>query len=323
MQLFKTKKIIIDKSQTNKRLDIVLTKLIVKYSRSQIKILLQNNNVKISNKIITNASYKVKEGQIFYINIPKTIPSNYEPQEIPLSIMYEDNDLLVINKPSGMVTHPAPGNQNNTLVNALLYYTKNNLSSINDTRRPGIVHRLDKDTSGLLVIAKNNLSHVDLAKQFKKHSITRKYYAIVWGVPQNQIIKGYIQRHKTNRKKMTLNKLNNGKYSETSIKIIQSFGICSLIECTLKTGRTHQVRVHMNSIHYPLIGDKLYGKNKVSSYAKDKKNFNKFFPLKNFHRQALHAYAIGFIHPALKKILEFKSELPEDMLKLLEFLSKH
>ena len=200
-------------------------------------------------------------------------PKKYDPEELKLEIIYEDEDLLIINKQTGMVTHPAPGNHSYTLVNALLYHTKNNLSSVNDSNRPGIVHRLDKDTSGLLVIAKNNLSHVDLAKQFKKHSITRKYYAIVWGVPQNQIIKGYIQRHKTNRKKMTLNKLNNGKYSETSIKIIQSFGICSLIECTLKTGRTHQVRVHMNSIHYPLIGDKLYGKNKVSSYAKDKKNF--------------------------------------------------
>ena len=323
MQLFKTKKIIIDKSQTNKRLDQVLTKSIVKYSRSQIKILLQNKNVKTSNKIITNASFKVKEGQIFFINIPKTIPPNYEPQEIPLSIMYEDKDILVINKPAGMVTHPAPGNQNNTLVNALLYYTKNNLSSINDTRRPGIIHRLDKDTSGLLVIAKNNLCHFDLAKQFKNHSITRKYYAIVWGVPQNQIIKGFIQSHKTNRKKMSLNILNNGKYSETSIKIKQSFGVCSLIECTLKTGRTHQVRVHLNSIHYPLIGDKLYGKNKVSSSLKDKKNFNKILALKNFHRHALHAYTLGFIHPTLKKMLKFKSEIPDDMLKLLKFLSRY
>ena len=269
----KTIKIIIDKSQTNKRLDQALTKLIVQYSRSQIKTLLQNNNVKISNKIITNSSYKVKKDQIFYINIPKTITSICEPQEIPLTVMYEDNDLLVINKPAGMVTHPAPGNQNNTLVNALLYYTKNNLSSINDTKRPGIVHRLDKDTTGLLIIAKNNLSHLDLAKQFKIHSIKRKYYAIVWGVPQNQIIKGYIQRHKTNRKKFILNKLKNGKYSETSIKIKQSFGICSLIECNLKTGRTHQIRVHMNSINYPLIGDKLYGRNKVRSYIKDKKKF--------------------------------------------------
>ena len=167
MQLFKIKNITIDKSQINKRLDQVLTKLISKYSRSQIKILLQNKNVKISNKIITNASYKVKEGEIFYINIPKMIPLNYESQKIPLNITYEDDDLIVVNKPAGMVTHPAPGNQSHTLVNALLYHTKNNLSSLNDASRPGIVHRLDKDTSGLLLIAKNNLSHLDLARQFK------------------------------------------------------------------------------------------------------------------------------------------------------------
>ena len=202
MSNFETKKIVINKSQSNKRLDQALTQLTVKYSRSQIKILLLNKNVKIANKIITNASYKVKEGEIFYINIPKIITSHYESEKIPLNIIFEDNDILVVNKPAGIVTHPAPGNQSNTLVNALIYHTKNNLSSVNDTNRPGIVHRLDKDTSGLLVIAKNNLSHIDLAKQFKEHSIIRKYYALVWGIPNNQIIKGYIQRHRTNRKKM-------------------------------------------------------------------------------------------------------------------------
>jgi len=323
MQRFKIKKIIIDNSQTNNRLDQALTNLIGECSRSQIKILLQNNNVKISNKIITNASYKVKEGEIYYVRIPIKIESNIESQKIPLNIIFEDTDILVINKPAGMVTHPAPGNQNYTLVNALLYHTKKKLSSVNSSNRPGIIHRLDKDTSGLIVVAKNNLSHLDLANQIKERSLQRKYFAIVWGVPQNQIIKGYIQRHKKNRKKMALYKENNGKYSETLIKLKSSFGICSLIECTLKTGRTHQIRVHMNYINSPLIGDKLYGKNKTNRYGKDKKNSEKLLLLKKFHRQALHAYSISFTHPMSKKILKFKSKIPKDMLKLLEFISKY
>ena len=323
MQKFETHKVIIDKSQINKRLDQALTNLLKKYSRSNIKILLVNKNVKKSEEIITSASYKVKEGEIFNIKIPINIPSTYEPQDIKLSIVYEDNELIVLNKPAGMVTHPAPGNQHNTLVNALLYYTKNNLSSINDNNRPGIVHRLDKDTSGLIIIAKNNFSHSILASQFKLHTIKRKYFAIVWGIPENQIIKGYIERHRINRKKMAFNNKESGRYSETEIKLKKSFHICSLIECTLKTGRTHQVRVHMNAINNPLVGDKLYGKNIASRYGKNKENFNKFLLLKNFHRQALHAFSIGFIHPTSKKYMEFKSDLPDDMLKLLEFIVKY
>ncbi len=271
MQNFKTKKIIIDNVQSNNRLDQALSNLIEECSRSQIKILLQNNNVKKSNQIITNAAYKVKKDEIFVVRIPIILESHLEPQNIPLDIIYEDKDLLVINKPAGIVTHPAPGNQYNTLVNALIYHRKNNLSSINIKNRPGIIHRLDKDTSGIIIVAKNNSSHLNLANQIKKRSIKRKYYAIVWGVPQNQTVKGYIQRHKKNRKKMALNKTNIGKYSETFIKLKKSFVICSLIECTLKTGRTHQIRVHMNYINFPLVGDKIYGKNKIKIHSKDKK----------------------------------------------------
>tara|TARA_B100001123_G_scaffold402476_1_gene490102 strand:- start:1621 stop:2592 length:972 start_codon:yes stop_codon:yes gene_type:complete len=323
MNQFFNKKITINKLQKNKRLDLALTNLIGKYSRSQIKILLQNKNVKISNNIITDASYKVKEGEIYNISIPIIVESKYEPENIPLEVIYEDNELLVVNKSAGIVTHPAPGNLNNTLVNALLYHTKNKLSTINETNRPGIIHRLDKDTSGLLVVAKNNFSHFELANQFKEHNITRKYYAIVWGVPTNQKVEGYITRHKKNRKKMSLNKLNIGKFSETFIKIKKSFEICSLIECILNTGRTHQVRVHLTSINHPLIGDKLYGKNKVNSFGKDRKNFNRFLLLKNFQRQALHAHTLGFIHPTTKKKLIFESKMPHDMLKLLEFITKY
>ena len=323
MQEFNTQTVIIDKSQKNKRLDKALTHLLSKYSRSHIKILLLNENVKISKKIITNASYRVKEGEKFTIAIPKTVPSKYEPQNIPLNIIHEDDDLIVLNKQAGMVVHPAPGNQDNTLVNALLHYTNNNLSSLQSNNRPGIVHRLDKDTSGLIVVAKNNFSHINLAQQFKEHTIKREYHAIVWGIPQNQTINGYIERNKINRKKMSFNHTNKGKYSETLIKLKKSYQICSLVKCTLNTGRTHQVRVHMSSLDSPLIGDKLYGKNKTNKYGKDKKNFNKFLLLKNFYRQALHASTIGFNHPSTKKYLEFKSELPGDMFKLLEFVVKY
>lgn len=323
MQNFDIQKIIINRSQTNKRLDQALTNLLNKYSRSFVKILLLNKNVKISNKIIDEVSYKVKEGEIFTVSIPKIIPSKHEPQNIPLEIVYEDDDLIIINKPPGIVTHPAPGNQNNTLVNALLHHTNHKLSFVQNNSRPGIVHRLDKDTSGLLVVAKNNLTHFDLAKQFREHSIIRQYYAIVLGIPSHQTIKGYIERHKINRKKMAFNQIKKGKYSETVIKLKKNYSICSLVECILKTGRTHQVRVHMNSINCPLIGDKLYGKNKINKYVKDKQNYHKFLILKNFNRQALHAHVIGFTHPSSKKYLEFKSNLPKDMSNLLDFLVKY
>ena len=323
MQKLENHTITINKTQNNKRLDQALTKLLKKYSRSHIKILLLNENVKKTNKIITDASYKVKEGEIFTISIPKIIPSSYDPEDFPLNIIFEDNDIIVVNKSPGMTTHPAPGNQRNTLVNALLYHTNNQLSLVNKNNRPGIVHRLDKDTSGLLVITKNNFSYLDISNQFKNHTIVRKYHAVVWGVPQNQIIKGYIKRHKINRKKMAYNKSGEGKYSETLINLKKNYNNCSLIECTLKTGRTHQIRLHMSYTNFPVVGDQVYGNNKINRYGKDTKNFNKYLFLKNFQRQALHAYVLGFVHPTTKKYVEFKSELPEDMLKLLEFVVKY
>ena len=188
-----------------------------KFSRSHIKILIENGNVKKNNKIINEPSYLVKEGEIFEVSLIYNRPKKYDPEDIKLEIIYEDEDLLVINKKAGMVTHPAPGNENGTLVNALLYYTKNKLSKINNNSRPGIVHRLDKDTSGLMVVAKNDYTHLSLSEQFKLHTITRKYQALVWGIPNNQLIEGYIERHKINRKKMNLNKNGKGKYSKTEI----------------------------------------------------------------------------------------------------------
>ena len=316
------RKITINKGQNLIRLDQALSKL-TDFSRSQIKILLKKGSIKKNGEVINEASYKVKTGEIYVFESIIPEEKKFSPEKIPLKIIFEDNDLIIINKQAGLVVHPAPGNYNGTLVNALLNYNENQLSSINGNERPGIVHRLDKETSGLMVVAKNNNAHLNLAKQFSNHSISRKYTAIVWGVPQNQIIEGHIERHKVNRKKMALNKKEKGKYSCTEIKLIKSFQIASVVECKLKTGRTHQVRLHLTSINSPLVGDKIYGKNKINQFGKDQQTFNKFLVLKNFSRHALHANHLGFTHPKTNKYMEFNNELPEDMLNLLDLILKY
>ena len=323
MSDFYNLKVNINKAQSTKRLDKALTNILGKLSRSHIKILIENGNVKKNNKIINEPSYLVKEGEIFEVSLIYNRPKKYDPEELNLEIIYEDEDLLVINKQAGMVTHPAPGNETGTLVNALLYYTKNKLSKINDNSRPGIVHRLDKDTSGLMVVAKNDYTHLILSEQFKSHTITRKYQALVWGIPNNQLIEGYIERNKINRKKMSLNKNGKGKYSKTEIVLKKNYQIASLVECILFTGRTHQVRLHLTSINSPLVGDKTYGKSKVNQFGKNKDTFNKFMILKNFGRHALHAVHLGFIHPKQNKKMEFNSKLPEDITNLLDLLVKY
>lgn len=322
MEKFYNIKIKINKEQNNHRLDQALAKL-SNFTRSQIKILLINENIKTDKGLLNNASYRVKEGEIYNLNLEIPKMEKFEAEDINLEIIFEDEDIIIINKLAGMVVHPAPGNQNGTLVNALLNYTNNNLSNINDANRPGIVHRLDKETSGLIVVAKNNQAHVSLALQFKNHTISRKYKSIVWGVPINRTIEGYIERHKINRKKMALNQNENGKYSKTHISLIKSFKIASLIECRLETGRTHQVRLHMTSINSPLIGDKIYGKNKINQFGKDKETFNKFMILKNFTRHALHAYHLGFNHPKTNKYMEYNKDMPQDMKNLLDLMVKY
>ena len=316
-------KVNINKELSSIRLDKILTKKLEKYSRMQIKMLIKNGNVMLNNQPILDPSYSVRENDKFEISIIQSNKIKYLGEDITLDIIYEDDELLIINKQSGIVSHPAPGNEKGTLVQALIHHAKNKLSNINGNNRPGIVHRLDKNTSGVMVIAKNNFTHINLADQFKLHSITRRYQAIVWGVPSNQTVQGYIQRHSINRKKMSLNNKGEGKYSKTDIKLIQSFQNASLIECTLHTGRTHQIRLHLTSINSPIIGDGIYGKSKVNQFGKDKENFNKFLILKNFSRQALHASHLGFYHPTLKKNVEFNSNLPEDMQNLRNLLLKY
>ena len=323
MNEFYNLKLTINKQLSSQRLDKVLVSKLEGYSRTQIKTLILNGNVCLDEKEIKDPSYITKENENYFINIILKKETKHSAENIDLNIIFEDEDLIVINKPPNLVMHPAPGNESGTLVNALMHYTNNQLSNLDDNSRPGIVHRLDKDTSGILVVAKNNNVHINLAEQFKKHTISRRYKAIVWGTPDNQSIEGYIERNRKNRKKMSLNNKGFGKYSKTDIKLEKTFGIASLVDCHLHTGRTHQIRLHLTSKNSPIIGDKIYGKSKINQFGKDKNTFNKFMILKNFERQALHAYHLGFDHPTSKKRMNFDIEIPEDFKNLIELLLKY
>ncbi len=323
MNEFYNLKLTINKQLSSQRLDKVLVSKLEGYSRTQIKTLILNGNVCLDEKEIKDPSYITKENENYFINIILKKETKHSAENIDLNIIFEDEDLIVINKPPNLVMHPAPGNESGTLVNALMHYTNNQLSNLDDNSRPGIVHRLDKDTSGILVVAKNNNVHINLAEQFKEHTISRRYKAIVWGTPDNQSIEGYIERNRKNRKKMSLNNKGFGKYSKTDIKLEKTFGIASLVDCHLHTGRTHQIRLHLTSKNSPIIGDKIYGKSKINQFGKDKNTFNKFMILKNFERQALHAYHLGFDHPTSKKRMDFNIEIPEDFKNLIELLLKY
>ena len=323
MNDFYNLKLIINKQLSSQRLDKVLVTSLNSYSRTQIKNLILNGNVLKDNIEIKDPSYITKENENYNINIFFVQKKDHKPEDINLNIVFEDESLIVINKPPNLVMHPAPGNESGTLVNALMHYTKNKLSNLDDNSRPGIVHRLDKDTSGILVIAKNNTAHINLAEQFKDHSISRRYKAIVWGSPDNQTIEGYIERNKKNRKKMTLNNKGYGRYSKTIIKLEKSYGIASVVDCELHTGRTHQIRLHLTSKNCPIVGDKIYGRSKINQFGKDKNTINKFMILKNFERQALHAYHLGFEHPISKKRMNFDVGLPEDFRNLVDLLVKY
>ena len=307
------------------RLDKFLQTQINKLSRTRLQTLIRNGQVKLNNTTINNPSKKIKEGDQIKIDFPPPKETLIKPNKIPLNILYDDDDIIVINKFPGVVVHPGAGNYENTIVNGLLYKYQNNLSSIGGKLRPGIVHRIDKDTSGVIVVAKNDNSHINLSQQFASHTIKRVYEALVWGSlkPQRGKIQEKISRSIKNRQLMTVRK-EKGKMAITNyntLKIFQNINLpkISLIECQLETGRTHQIRVHMNFRGNPILGDKSYGKLKKKFKKIDTKIENK---INNFNRQALHAKSLGFLHPKTRKEVFFEARRPEDFDALINSLKR-
>ena len=280
-------------------------------SRERVKALMGEGRVTLDGKVAAQASFKPAAGSAFEIAIPAVTPDEAQPEDIPLNVVFEDEHLIVIDKPAGLVVHPAVGNYDGTLVNALLHHCQGQLSGIGGVARPGIVHRIDKDTSGLLVVAKSDVAHEGLARQFEDHSIERAYLALVAGnpMPPSGTVTGSIGRSNTNRKKMALVSEGRGKHAVTHFATLERFQGAALVECRLETGRTHQVRVHMTSLGHPLLGDPAYGRTppKLKPLLAEHK----------FERQALHAKVLGFVHPVTGEQLRFESPLPADMGGLL------
>ncbi len=291
-----------------KRLDKFLSEKIEDITRSYVAKIIEEGGITVNGKV-AKASYKLKEGDELNVNIPEPEELMVEAEDISLDIVYEDEDLLVVNKPQGMVVHPAPGNYTGTLVNALLHHCKEELSGINGVMRPGIVHRIDKNTSGLLMVAKTNRAHISLAEQIKEHSFSRRYKAIVHGKFKSPegTVDAPIGRNKKNREKMCVTQ-ENSKNAVTHYKVIEEFENTSLVECILETGRTHQIRVHMAHLGHPVMGDDVYGRK------------NEKFNLKG---QLLHAYLVGFVHPVTKEYMEFTVPLPARFEDVLEKLKKN
>jgi len=295
------------------RLDKALAASFPDLSRERLKALILDGSVTIDGRAASPAM-KVAPGVRVAVLIPAALPAEAIAQDIPLTIVYEDADLVVIDKAAGLVVHPAAGNLDGTLVNALLHHCHGQLSGIGGVARPGIVHRIDKDTSGLLVVAKNDRTHEGLAQQFKAHSIDRLYAAVVYGVPVPAAgkIDAWVGRSDADRKKMAVQREGRGKHAVTHYRVVQQLRGASQVECRLETGRTHQVRVHMTHIGHPLIGDPLY--------SRDRKGFKSILETLGFKRQALHAKRLGFIHPGTQQPLVFDSPLPADMQELLSEL---
>jgi 23S rRNA pseudouridine1911/1915/1917 synthase len=316
-------KLVVDEQCSNKRLDAFISSKITDVSRTRIKNLILEGMVKINNEISCEPSKKINLEDNLIIEIPPPKKTNIKPYNYNLDIIFEDDDIIIINKPAGLVVHPGAGNAENTLVNALVNYCKGSLSTIGGELRPGIVHRLDKDTSGILVVAKNDIAHINLSKQFSNHTINRKYEALVWGTvrPQKGIIKSYITRSNRNRQLMEVSQTK-GKSAVTNYKTLEIFQnnkvpTMSLIECKLDTGRTHQIRVHMSYKNNPIVGDKLY-KKKNKKFKKIDMELNSI--MKNIDRQFLHAKSLGFVHPLSNKEVHFEIPLPKNLSKLIKKL---
>lgn len=300
-----TNKFVVCEDDADERIDKYLALQNNEMSRTRIKNLLNDGKVTVNGKVV-KPNYKVMVNDHIELDIPDPVSVDIMPQNIPLDIVYEDDDIIIVNKDKGLVVHPAPGHYNDTMVNALMYHCKDNLSGINGELRPGIVHRIDRDTTGLLVVCKNDVAHNFIAEQLKEHSGTRKYTAIVYNSfnEDEGTVNAPIGRDIHDRKKMAIN-YKNGKEAITHYKVIERFKNFTLIECQLETGRTHQIRVHMASINHPLLGDDVYGPKQCP------------FNLKG---QTLHAGTLGFIHPSTKEYVEFNQPLPEYFNKLIEIL---
>ena len=297
----------VDEAADGVRIDKFLSDTLTEYSRSFIQKIIKDELVLANDKHV-KSNYKVAAGDVLNITVPECKTPEIEPENIPLDIIYEDDDIIVVNKPKGMVVHPAAGHYSGTLVNALMYHCKDNLSGINGILRPGIVHRIDMDTTGSLLICKNDKAHQIIAEQLKEHSITRRYHAIVHGKikEDNGVVNAPIGRHPIDRKKMST-KAKNGKHAVTHYTVLRRFKDYTYIECELETGRTHQIRVHMASIGHPILGDSMYGPSKC--------------PFK-LQGQTLHAKVLGITHPSTGKYIEVDAPLPEYFNKLLKQLEE-
>lgn len=301
---------VVEAEQAGERLDRYLTLIYADQSRSFFQKLIKNGNVKVNEKEITKAGYVIDVGDVVTASIPEAQSVAIEAENIPLDILYEDADVLIVNKPKRMVVHPSAGHYSGTLVNAIMYHCADSLSGINGEIRPGIVHRIDMDTTGALIVCKNDAAHTDIAEQIKEHTVTRRYRGIVCGIVKEdeETIEGAIGRHPTQRKKMAINE-KNGKPAITHYKVLQRFAKYTYMEFQLETGRTHQIRVHMASIGHPLLGDELYGNPKNLA-------------MKGLQGQTLHAMIIGFVHPSTHEYMEFEAPLPEYFQDLLKKLSR-